>query len=530
MDEIKFNCEIAGLSSYTLTPIDTTTELFDSSNNGLLEYCSVKIIISANYELTSVHEDTSIMMVKLLRSEFTQISSENLFVVLVRMAELAPILDTYCFGCLNQLPFKTGFITTCDNNECRYAAEESDIGLGILEFYKRDPVTLQILIIISVNSLYGADRDKRFHPYPASVTGGTRKSLMEDVKKNFTALESSLPKTWLNYPLVELLAALEPCLTEEDVKKKLSYDLYKFIKFVINTNRTELTAVNIHTDFVLLEIKHPYEIEQRCKATRNNLVYHGSGIANYHSILRNGLIVASGTKMQSTGAAHGKGIYSAPVLTTAAAYAPSNNNMTIISVIQVLADLEQYAIKNHGMYVIPDSKLVIMRYLVVSLNHSGLSHAALIDTHIKSHHDPNNLVALSGIGAKKLIKTNQNILAAISYCQIDDNIYKLDVTKLPECRLKSKLTKSNILKFEIKLVLDSEFPISAPLLYIQAPTVSALNKGSIIHSSGALLHKDLLKWTPATRLDKIIIEIIESLLDEDLNIKQSQTPAIPLLA
>jgi poly [ADP-ribose] polymerase 6/8 len=37
----------------------------------------------------------------------------------------------------------------------------------------------------------------------------------------------------------------------------------------------------------------------------------GSGIENWHSILRNGLVNASNTKLMTTGAAYGPGIYAA---------------------------------------------------------------------------------------------------------------------------------------------------------------------------------------------------------------------------
>jgi poly [ADP-ribose] polymerase 6/8 len=37
--------------------------------------------------------------------------------------------------------------------------------------------------------------------------------------------------------------------------------------------------------------------------------YHGSSVENWHSILRKGLVNASNTKLMTTGAAYGEGIY-----------------------------------------------------------------------------------------------------------------------------------------------------------------------------------------------------------------------------
>eukprot|EP01089_Gocevia_fonbrunei_P013254 TRINITY_DN3348_c0_g1_i1.p1 TRINITY_DN3348_c0_g1~~TRINITY_DN3348_c0_g1_i1.p1 ORF type:complete len:158 (+),score=48.09 TRINITY_DN3348_c0_g1_i1:2-475(+) len=49
--------------------------------------------------------------------------------------------------------------------------------------------------------------------------------------------------------------------------------------------------------------------------------FHGSGIENWHSILRNGLLNCSGTKLQTTGAAYGPGVYLAPDSGTSMGYA-----------------------------------------------------------------------------------------------------------------------------------------------------------------------------------------------------------------
>lgn len=40
--------------------------------------------------------------------------------------------------------------------------------------------------------------------------------------------------------------------------------------------------------------------------------FHGSSVENWHSILRKGLVNASGTRLQVNGAAYGSGIYLSP--------------------------------------------------------------------------------------------------------------------------------------------------------------------------------------------------------------------------
>lgn len=53
---------------------------------------------------------------------------------------------------------------------------------------------------------------------------------------------------------------------------------------------------------------------------RKTAAYHGTDFRNMHSILHNGLLAASGTKLQSTGAVFGSGIYLAEDFNVAYAF------------------------------------------------------------------------------------------------------------------------------------------------------------------------------------------------------------------
>ena len=52
--------------------------------------------------------------------------------------------------------------------------------------------------------------------------------------------------------------------------------------------------------------------------------FHGSRVENWHSILRNGLVNASGTKMQVNGAAYGSGVYLSPMAALSIKYSGHN--------------------------------------------------------------------------------------------------------------------------------------------------------------------------------------------------------------
>ena len=60
--------------------------------------------------------------------------------------------------------------------------------------------------------------------------------------------------------------------------------------------------------FDLIALQHPY-LQQQMKRHSSRIVFHGSPLPNWHSILRRGLESKSGTREQTSGALFGRGIY-----------------------------------------------------------------------------------------------------------------------------------------------------------------------------------------------------------------------------
>uniref|UniRef100_A0A8C2T7A9 Poly [ADP-ribose] polymerase n=1 Tax=Coturnix japonica TaxID=93934 RepID=A0A8C2T7A9_COTJA len=73
----------------------------------------------------------------------------------------------------------------------------------------------------------------------------------------------------------------------------------------------------MHTSHQFLLLSSPPAKEARFRTAKklygSTFAFHGSHIENWHSILRNGLVNASYTKLQLHGAAYGKGIYLSPI-------------------------------------------------------------------------------------------------------------------------------------------------------------------------------------------------------------------------
>ncbi|KAK7877517.1 hypothetical protein WMY93_031763 [Mugilogobius chulae] len=98
---------------------------------------------------------------------------------------------------------------------------------------------------------------------------------------------------------------------------------HPLLQWILASNRSHIIKLPqnrqlkfMHTPHQFLLICNPPYKEVRFQMARkiygSTFAFHGSHIENWHSILRNGLVNASYTKLQLHGAAYGKGIYLSP--------------------------------------------------------------------------------------------------------------------------------------------------------------------------------------------------------------------------
>ncbi|KAM8892869.1 protein mono-ADP-ribosyltransferase PARP6 isoform 2-T2 [Spinachia spinachia] len=99
---------------------------------------------------------------------------------------------------------------------------------------------------------------------------------------------------------------------------------HPLLQWILASNRSHIVKLPLtrqlkfmHTPHQFLLISSPPCKEARFQTAKklhgSTFAFHGSHIENWHSILRNGLINASYTKLQLHGAAYGKGIYLSPI-------------------------------------------------------------------------------------------------------------------------------------------------------------------------------------------------------------------------
>jgi poly [ADP-ribose] polymerase 6/8 len=98
---------------------------------------------------------------------------------------------------------------------------------------------------------------------------------------------------------------------------------FPLLQWIISSNRSHIVRLmddkvikSMRTQHQYLLLSAPPEKEERFRELKAQhgscFAFHGSSIENWHSIMRRGLVNASGTSLQVNGAAYGAGIYLSP--------------------------------------------------------------------------------------------------------------------------------------------------------------------------------------------------------------------------
>ncbi|KAL9641426.1 hypothetical protein ABK040_013355 [Willaertia magna] len=177
---------------------------------------------------------------------------------------------------------------------------------------------VDILVSMCYSAATSSRRDVIFEPFPEQFNKMTG--------KNYDAVIKAIDDI---PPILELKK--HHCETETILKKKLSANSYEILKWILTTKRCAMVRMpekkrikEMQTEYqYLMMIDNPEKAAQTAanrKKYGSYWAFHGSAVENFHSILRRGLMNCSGTKMMTTGAAYGEGIYMAPDSSTSFGY------------------------------------------------------------------------------------------------------------------------------------------------------------------------------------------------------------------
>lgn len=220
-------------------------------------------------------------------------------------------------------------------------------------------------------------------------------------------------------------------------------------------------------------------------------LYHGSNIGNWHSIIRNGIKNMSRTSLMSTGAVLGPGVYLTSDLSTAISYGMSGT-MSCVSVVEIMEDPTPYK-KNSTVYVIPNDKILLPRYLyqIKNMRVAGADDDELLKYYQKSKNA--QLKPFRKNMKARIERDLENIKPLNTYVleMVNDETYIIMIDDIM-----------------VSLLLDN-YPFSAPIfkLIYEINTQHEHNELPKEFMNNGVYTPPLINWAPQNNLAEIVKQI-----------------------
>ncbi len=303
-----------------------------------------------------------------------------------RIAQRLTHMGDHCVVC--DAPQSTPGIkpVPCADPVCTFAYDNLGYG-SCLDMLERQPDLADFLIAASAaaSQMPSARRDLVFDDVPATFrTGQAQHGKVGPVDWNL------LSRAFAALPSVGTMAAAEnlrdvlpaACVIEGT---RVPLPAIELLRWVFQSVRAHIMPLAPAERFAamatqqqfLLCASHPKHEATFAEAKAKHgsyFAFHGSGFFNWHGILRQSLKNASGTALQSSGAACGSGIYMALDSGVSAGYSGSNGRHSswshsalgehpkCLALCEVIKGAER---SRHGYRVVPDATQVVTRYLFV---------------------------------------------------------------------------------------------------------------------------------------------------------------------
>ncbi|XP_030048974.1 protein mono-ADP-ribosyltransferase PARP8 isoform X1 [Microcaecilia unicolor] len=275
-------------------------------------------------------------------AKFIPLRDHGFLVQTIEFAEQRiPVLNEYCVVCDEPHVFQNGPMlrpTVCERELCVFAFQT----LGVMNEAADDIATgaqvVDLLVSMCRSALESPRKVVIFEPYPSVVDPNDPQMLaFNPRKKNYDRVMKALDsitsiREMTQAPYLEIKKQM-------DKQDPLAHPL---LQWVISSNRSHIVKLTVnrqlkfmHTAHQFLLLSSPPAKESNFRAAKklfgSTFAFHGSHIENWHSILRNGLVVASNTRLQLHGAMYGNGIYLSPLSSISFGYSGMNKKQQKIS-------------------------------------------------------------------------------------------------------------------------------------------------------------------------------------------------------
>lgn len=231
-----------------------------------------------------------------------------------------------CLICNAVHPLELQKPTICANQLCSFQFTSFGLGVDVEREIVRSPEIVDLLICFTAAGTLQPDR---FNPFPdvqRRVSGHDM-----SFSQNAVDLRDALCMLPSVKEMGELAATPGALRASLDKRHPL---LYLALRWIVSTTLAHIERLTDKTvpqrwsrlgqhQFVMHCAAPAREAQFRDHCRKHGgsfFVWHGSGLGNWHNIVRSGLKNMSGTAFQSSGAAYGPGIYAAADSTTSYGY------------------------------------------------------------------------------------------------------------------------------------------------------------------------------------------------------------------
>lgn len=274
------------------------------------------------------------------------------------VAEAFLDLSNHCCVCRKLLEIPGIKPSVCNDQFCTFRLTEIGVGNSVYSEIKRDPIAADLIL----------------STFATAVKSGFLSPAPPNLSENEIA------------PLMDLIPSMDnivnSCSNDQELSSYIGSDSMGLLRWVLLSNRSHLISLppelrikEINAKYQFLSLISSPEAEQEFKALKqihgSIYLWHGSHGNRWHSILRNGLKNATGTKYQANGAALGEGIYFARDSGTSTGYCRACPNMykhsilgADLNIIGLCEVVKVPQLKDHQWaHTLTNEKACIVRFL-----------------------------------------------------------------------------------------------------------------------------------------------------------------------
>lgn len=473
-----------------------------SKSSFIIFYDDVEYILNLkNNEFIETDDIYSQHLLRLLKNNnFDKINEFNVLDVIIFLNNNIPSIYEYCTLCGSKI-LDLKKISTCE--KCLNKSNDIVTNDCVTNCFNNDPIVFNVLILSAYSCLKHPKRELVFKPYDSEM--GTFDYLDKNLKYNINNFSN-------------LITIVNESISDKDLKNKIGSIDYKFLKYIINNNITDLKSTLIFNndifasekiiditktnEILTLAVKNDLATETKFSSDSPSYLFHGSPLANWYSILRNGLQNHSKTPLMANGAAYGLGVYLSDNLSVSVVYGVdkySNQHLNVIGVTQVLPEKKTYH-KGKNIYVVPDGENLMLKYIIIMNSSKFKQVHTITDYFINYSEKMASKGSLDSINIR-----NKRILN--DSCKINKVIKKnnwIFDESVADCW---KITFDETI---LNIKFPKDYPMSPPFLWISK---TDRNIEPPILSKGAIFINEFVptNWNSATKIHRHIKKIIAKL-------------------